>query len=196
MSNLIDLEEKINNLEKILITTQNSKISPPLLEKLDFVEKKLEEYKVKPQISFLQKSSLNKKIIFLYSLARDFTKISERLEKDPTFYLSNRDKLKLMLSSNNMLENIQTDLNDMNNLKQHLEFDPFIEVKEKNEIIAGLIIELRKNGDQFESQNAETMEFLKSNENIITQINKKLLYLESIISVLEKENSRNKTKKN
>jgi len=194
MSNLIDLEEKINNLEKILITTQNSKISPPLLEKLDFVEKKLEEYKVKPQISFLQKSSLNKKIIFLYSLARDFTKISERLEKDPTFYLSNRDKLKLMLSSNNMLENIQTDLNDMNNLKQHLEFDPFIEVKEKNEIIAGLIIELRKNGDQFESQNAETMEFLKSNENIITQINKKLLYLESIISVLEKENSRNKKK--
>ena len=89
----------------------------------------------------------------LYSLkaykVKDFNQISERLEKDPTFYLSNRDKLKLMLSSTNVLENIQTDLNDMSNLKQHLEFEPFVEVKEKNESIVDLINQVQINGSQF-----------------------------------------------
>lgn len=125
---------------------------------------------------------------------KDFNQISERLEKDPTFYLSNRDKLKLMLSSTNVLENIQTDLNDMSNLKQHLEFDPFVEVKEKNESIVDLINQVQINGDRFEKLNRKTNQFLLNNETIITEINKKLLFLESIISIFEKENAVNKTK--
>ena len=125
---------------------------------------------------------------------KDLDQISERLEKDPTFYLSNRDKLKLMLSSTNVLENIQTDLNDMSNLKQHLEFDPFVEVKEKNESIVDLINQVQINGDRFEKLNRKTMQFLLNNETIISEINKKLLFLESIISIFEKENAHNKNK--
>ena len=118
---------------------------------------------------------------------KDFESIYERYETDVTTFLSNRDKLKLMLSSTNMLDNIQTDLNDMMNLKQHLEFDPYIEIKEKNDSIITLSNLLKNSTDQFEDQNNKTNEFFTINQTIVTQINKKLLYLDSIISILEKK---------
>lgn len=95
-----------------------------------------------------------------------------------------------MLSSSNIIENIQADLLDMRALKQHLDFDPFFEVQEKNNTMAGLFQQLNQLSAQFEAQNNSTTEFLTTNEQVISQLNKKLLYLESLISIFEKEASR------
>lgn len=116
---------------------------------------------------------------------KDLEVLSSKCNEDPTYFLSNRDKLKLLLSSNEILENIQLNLNDLNVLKQHLDFDPFIEIKEKNEIIMSLMENLKKNSQDFEGKNTRLNDLLTNNEGIITQINKKILYLDSILSVLE-----------
>jgi len=118
---------------------------------------------------------------------KDYETISNKSDKDPTYFLSNRDKLRLMLSSINMIDNIQLDLNDLNNLKQHLDFDPFFEIKEKNEMIIGLLDLIKNTSDQFELQNAKANGFFTMSESVTTQINKKLLYLESLLSVMEKK---------
>lgn len=86
-----------------------------------------------------------------------------------------------------MIENIQTNLNDMTKLKQHLDFDPFIEIKEKNLSVETLLKDSIETTKKFENQKSKVEELITANDDIVKQFNKKLLYLDSIISLFERK---------
>ena len=53
------MEERINKLEKLLVSNPNINKNPaPLIEKLNIIEKSFKEYELKPETSFLKKGSL------------------------------------------------------------------------------------------------------------------------------------------
>ncbi len=101
--------------------------------------------------------------------------------------LSTKDKLKILGISEDFLDNIENYVEEISNLKRTVEFDPIYERIEKENNLKSLKDLIPQNAELFLKIEEEKDNLLQINKNIVDDLNKKIVYLEILMSLKEKE---------
>lgn len=186
MQKLENLEKRLAFLEQTLLPAPIlQENSAPLLEKLDNISIFLQKssfswasFKEKGTFSAFPLKNLEKALVF--------KEISQKLEENPTFFLGNCEKAKLMWFSANLIENIQENFKDLRKLSNFLDFDPFLELREKNLQIEPIIRGSVRTSERFQEISAEMHDFLANYQEIVDSFNKKLVFFDAVLASFEK----------